>query len=69
MKALAMTIALVSGFGLGASPALAKDSDAKAVEMGAMEQQQMPMARRNHLFEERAGTWKATCDEMEDNKI
>jgi hypothetical protein len=29
----------------------------------------MPMMQRGHLFEERAGTWKATCDEMEDSQV
>ena len=33
------------------------------------QQVSMPAIGREHLFEERAGTWKATCDEMEDSKI
>lgn len=69
MKKYVMTAALASVVGFGA--ALAQEIDANALEQDAMEQQQMPMPmiRRNHLFEERAGTWKATCDEMEDSKI
>ena len=33
------------------------------------EQMPMPMINRSHLFEERAGTWKATCDEMENSSV
>ncbi len=71
MQKLFMTAVLVAGIGFSASPALAKEPDAKAVEQGAMEQQLMPMPtiEQDHLFEERAGTWKATCDEMEDGKV
>ena len=66
MKALVMTAVLASVIGFGVSPALAKEAND-----GAMKQPQMPvpMSRQKHLFEERAGTWKATCDEMEDNKV
>ena len=35
-----------------------------------MQQQQMPIPmKKSHLYEERAGTWKATCDEMEDSTV
>lgn len=71
MKQPVMAVVLASAIGVGAGPASAKEVDAKAVDQGAMEQQQMPMPmiKREHLFEERAGTWKATCDEMEDSKV
>ncbi len=40
-------------------------------EDAAMKQEPMPMPMNNrgHLFEERAGTWKATCDEMENSSV
>lgn len=76
MKQFVMTAFIASVIGLGISPAIAKEADAKAVDPkgedhGAMKQQSMPMPmiKRDHLFEERAGTWKATCDEMEDSKV
>jgi hypothetical protein len=75
MKKYAITAALVSVIGFSGGPALAKAADAKAMdsevmEQGAMQQQMpMPMIKRDHLFEERVGTWKATCDEMEDSKV
>lgn len=69
MRKFVMTAILASVIGFGANPALAKEADAKAADQGAMKQQ-MPMTmKRDHLFEERAGTWKATCDEMEDSKV
>ena len=64
MKAFVMTAVMASVIGFGDSPALAKE----AVD-GAMMQPQAPMSKQSHLFEERAGTWKATCDEMEDSKV
>ncbi|MCG8012566.1 MAG: hypothetical protein JAY64_12835 [Candidatus Thiodiazotropha weberae] len=57
------TALLLSMIGFGVAPALAKAAD----EPG-MQAQQTPM-KRDHLFEERAGTWKATCDEMEQSKV
>ena len=66
MKALVMTAVLASVIGFDVCPAFAKEAND-----GAMKQPQMPvpMSRQKHLFEERAGTWKATCDEMEDSKV
>ncbi|MEW8436473.1 MAG: hypothetical protein AB2629_20850 [Candidatus Thiodiazotropha sp.] len=63
-KPLVMAVlVLLTGFCLG--PALAK-----AADEGAMKEQPIPMPmKRDHLFEERAGTWKATCDEMEQGKV
>lgn len=71
MKKSVMTVILASAIGFGAGPASGKEVDAKAADQGAMEQQQMPMPmiKREHLFEERAGTWKATCDTMDDSKV
>lgn len=71
MKKCVVTAVLASVIGFCGGPALAKEADAKATDQGAMAQQQMPvpMTKRGHLFEERAGTWKATCDTMEDNKV
>jgi invasion protein IalB len=71
MKKPVMAVVLASAIGFGAGPASSNEVDATALDQGRMEQQQMPMTmiKREHLFEERAGTWKATCDEMEDNKV
>ena len=71
MKRHAITIVLASVIGLGAGPVVGNEADAKAMDQGVMEQQQMPMPtiKRDHLFEERAGTWKATCDEMENGGV
>ncbi len=43
----------------------------EGTEDAALQQEQMPMPmiNRSHLFEERAGTWKATCDEMENSSV
>lgn len=62
---------LASAIGLVSGAVGAEGTNAEAVDQAAMQQQQMPMPmiRRDHLFEERAGTWKATCDEMEDSKV
>ena len=66
MKKPVMTAVLAAVIGFAGNPALAKET-----EDAAMKQQQAPepMIKRDHLFEERAGTWKATCDEMEDSKV
>ena len=71
MKKLVMTTAFASMIALIAAPALAEEADAGTTVEGGMEQQRMPMPviKRDHLFEERAGTWKATCDEMEDKQV
>ncbi|MBT3046467.1 MAG: hypothetical protein G8D61_15690 [gamma proteobacterium symbiont of Ctena orbiculata] len=60
-----VTAVLLLAIGFCIAPALAV-----AADDGAMKEQQMPLPmQRDHLFEERAGTWKATCDEMEENRI
>ncbi|MEW8205252.1 MAG: hypothetical protein AB2746_03935, partial [Candidatus Thiodiazotropha taylori] len=60
-----VTALLLSMIGFSVGPALAK-----AADENAMQGQSMPMPmKRDHLFEERAGTWKATCDEMEQSKV
>lgn len=43
----------------------------ETAEDAAMKQERMPMPviNSNHLLEERAGTWKATCDEMENSSV
>lgn len=66
MKKFVMTAVLASVIGLAVGNVLAKEAD-----NAEMSQQQMPMpiAKQSHLFEERAGTWKATCDEMEDSRV
>lgn len=74
MRTFVIMAVLASMVGLDANPVFAKEETANAgmpkdVDQGAMQQHQMPMIKRNHLFEERAGTWKATCDEMEDKKV
>ena len=71
MNKFIITAVLASLIGFAANPAIAKEADAKVADQGAMKQQQMPMPiiKRDHLFEERAGTWKATCDEMENSKV
>lgn len=51
--------------GLSAGPASAA-ADEKAAKQASTP---MPMVKSDHLFEERAGTWKATCDEMEVGKV
>lgn len=66
MKKTVMTVVLASMIGFAASPALAKEADDAAMKL---QQAPMPVIKQNHLFEERAGTWKATCDEMEDSKV
>ncbi|PUB79051.1 MAG: hypothetical protein DBO99_05155 [gamma proteobacterium symbiont of Ctena orbiculata] len=60
-----VTAVLLLAIGFCIAPALAV-----AADDGAMKEQQMPVPmQRDHLFEERAGTWKATCDEMEENRV
>ncbi len=66
MKVFVMTAVLAAVIGFADSPALAKEANNDAMKQSQMS---MPMSRQSHLFEERAGTWKATCDEMEDGKV
>ena len=62
--AIMAVLASVIGLSLGANAS-------ESAEDAAMVQHQlpMPMINRPHLFEERAGTWKATCDEMENSSV
>ncbi|MBT8145701.1 MAG: hypothetical protein KJN90_02555, partial [Gammaproteobacteria bacterium] len=71
MRQTVITAALASIVGCFGGPALAEEADTKAMDQGATASQQMPapMVKRDHLFEERADTWKATCDIMEDSKV
>lgn len=70
MKKFLVTVVLSSLLGLSANPALTKEMENKAVDQASMQQHAMPIPmKRNHMFEERAGTWKATCDEMEDSQV
>lgn len=72
MEKYAIAAVLASVIGFCSGPVLAKETaDAKAMDRDAVAQQQMPvpMIKREHLFEERAGTWKATCDTMEDSRV
>ena len=64
MKRPLMTAALAFAVGCGLSPTWATGEND-----GARAQEQEPATGRSHLFEERAGTWKATCDEMETGKV
>lgn len=66
MKLLAITAVLATVIGCAASPALAKEGADEAVQP---QQISSPMSKRDYLFEEQAGTWKATCNEMEDGKV
>lgn len=70
MRTFFISALLVSLIG-AVTTALAKEADERAMQQDALAQQQMPisMTRRDHLFEARAGTWKATCDEMDDGKV
>lgn len=66
MKRTVMKAVLASVIGLGAASAFANEADEDA---NREQQMSMPMLKQDHLFEERAGTWKATCDELEDSRI
>lgn len=70
-KLLKLTV-LASLAVFAASTVSANETAAKATQANVTEMpQQMAMTgiKKDHLFEERAGTWKATCDEMEDKKV
>ncbi len=63
MKEPVIMAVLASAIGLGAAQAAL----ATGAESGEVAQQPSPMptAGSNRVLEERAGSWKATCDEME----
>lgn len=65
MKSFLAAIALVITLGL-AGPVWSAESDSENM---AEQQMAIQAIQREHLFEERAGTWKATCDEMEDHQV
>ncbi|MES9860158.1 MAG: hypothetical protein ABW157_00340 [Candidatus Thiodiazotropha sp. LLP2] len=71
MNKFVITVLLASQIGAGSTSALAESRDVEPMDQSGIKQQQisMPMTKRDHLFEEQAGTWKATCDEMQDNKV
>ena len=67
-------LAAMLGFGsntIFATDADAKNRDSNAMLPEAISVKPVPMTgnKKSHLFEERAGTWKATCDRMEDKKV
>ncbi len=62
-------LACVLGLFAGPLPATGGDTRVEPDVASQAQQTAMPAVRRDHLFEERAGTWKATCDEMEDSKV
>ena len=67
MRGLVLNVVLVFIMAIGVGSVSANESKAKSIAP----EQSMPMAGTNkkHLFEERDGSWKATCDEMEDKKV
>lgn len=70
MNKHAITTVIALMIGICTNPLSAIAADAEAADQGVNKQQQMSMpTSQKHLFEERAGTWKATCDEMEVGKI
>lgn len=66
MKKFVIAVTLASLMGCGASTVLVKETDEAAVKQ---QQAPMPMSKRGRVLEERAGTWKATCDVMEDSNV
>jgi invasion protein IalB len=66
MKAKRLSALLFSVIALGGAAALAEMALAQAP---APPGPSLAAVDRAHLFEERAGTWKATCDEMEDGQV
>ena len=71
MDKLVVSVACALVIGFFTAPALAVETDAMPADEATVTQEpmSMPVIGRSHLFEERAGTWKATCDEMEDSKV
>jgi|GEM_PF-3318207 len=66
MKNYLAIIVFILSIGCACGPILATESN---VDSTKQQQMPAPMIKGAHLFEERAGTWKATCDEMEANKV
>jgi len=66
MNKYVVTAVFASLIGFYCQSGLTAEAGTNAADANFMS---MPMIKRNHLFEERAGTWKATCDEMEDSKV
>ncbi len=65
MRKPVVAAVLASVLSIGAGHVFAMEA-----EEGGMQPSPMPMPmRKDHLFEQRAGTWKATCDQMEDSKV
>jgi hypothetical protein len=76
MRKLLINTILAVWLGFGGNTVIAADTDAQMMDSNAMLPEAIslnpvPMAgnKKSHLFEERAGTWKATCDRMEDEKV
>lgn len=68
MYKLVTTAALACLIGFSSNLVLANEMDANSMDQTAM-QKQMTVNKRQYLFEERAGTWKATCDQMEEGHV
>ncbi len=64
MKKWLMTSFLVSVIGFIAGAAVAEVTTAQLQQPPAP-----PIVKRDHRFEALAGTWKATCDKMEERKV
>ncbi|NNJ90651.1 MAG: hypothetical protein HKP55_03150, partial [Gammaproteobacteria bacterium] len=76
MRKLLLNASLTAILVAGCSTIFAAESNGKMMDSNAMLPEAIsvtpvPMTgnKKSHLFEERAGTWKATCDRMEDNKV
>jgi invasion protein IalB len=76
MEKFAIAAVMLLAVGIHGAPlpaaaggAVSEDPDGSAAANGQQQQMPVPTVPREHLFEERAGTWKATCDEMEDRQV
>ena len=65
MKKVFIAALLSSMFGLGVGTVLAATDEEGATPPSIP----LTITKKEHLFEERAGSWKATCDEMEQGKV
>lgn len=62
-----LSIALVvSTLALSGNLVLAKEQDESVLIPPSSP---VPIIQKDHLFEQRVGSWKATCDEMEDRQV